>query len=302
MSPARAHTVDGQRVFAVVGLPYAWLVLFFVVPCLFVLKISFAEQLLAQPPYSPLFAPAANGTIAPALHLDSWRYLIEDGLYLRAYLGSIQMAFVTTSVCLLIGYPMAYAIVRAPRAWRMPLLLAVVLPFWTSFLLRIYAWIGLLNQHGLINDALLTLGVIDTPLRLLHTPFAVYVGLVYAYLPFMVLPLYATLEKQDPALLEAAADLGCRPLRAFFAITVPLSLPGILAGSALVFIPVIGEFVIPDLLGGPNTLMIGKVLWDEFFGNRAWPVASAIAIAMLALVVFVLVVRHWLARRVALAA
>jgi putrescine transport system permease protein len=301
MSIARQRSVGGPRAGAVVGLPYAWLGLFFVVPCLLVLKISFAEQLLAQPPYTPLFARTASGGIALAVHLDSWRYLFEDGLYLRAYLGSIQMAFVTTSICLLIGYPMAYAIVRAPRAWRMPLLLAVVLPFWTSFLLRVYAWIGLLNQQGLVNDLLLTFGVIDAPLRLLHTPFAVYLGLVYAYLPFMVLPLYVTLEKQDPALLEAAADLGCRPLRAFFTITVPLSLPGILAGSALVFIPVIGEFVIPDLLGGPNTLMIGKVLWDEFFGNRAWPVACAIAIAMLVLVVLTLQLQRWAARRFALA-
>ena len=299
MSRARLSAPGGRGACAAVGLPYAWLGLFFFLPCLFVLKISFAEQLLAQPPYSPLFAPTANGGVALALHLDSWRYLIEDGLYLRAYLGSIEMAFVTTAICLLLGYPMAYAIVRAPRAWRTPLLLAVVLPFWTSFLLRVYAWIGLLNQHGLINDTLLALGIIDAPLRLLHTPFAVYLGLVYAYLPFMVLPLYVTLEKQDPALIEAATDLGCRPLRAFFAITVPLSLPGIVAGSALVFIPVIGEFVIPDLLGGPNTLMIGKVLWDEFFGNRAWPVASAIAIAMLTLVVLTLFLRRWLARRIA---
>jgi len=301
MSLMRHHSSGGRRACAVVGLPYAWLGLFFFVPCLFVLKISFAEQLLAQPPYSPLFAPTASGGIELTVHFESWRYLLEDRLYLRAYLGSIQMAFVTTTICLLLGYPMAYAIVRAPRAWRMPLLLAVVLPFWTSFLLRVYAWIGLLNQHGLVNDTLLALGVIDAPLRLLYTPFAVYLGLVYAYLPFMVLPLYATLEKQDPTLLEAAADLGCRPLRAFFTITVPLSLPGIVAGSALVFIPVIGEFVIPDLLGGPNTLMIGKVLWDEFFGNRAWPVASAIAIAMLALVVLTLFLQRWVARRVTLA-
>lgn len=276
----------------VIGLPYTWLALFFLLPCLIVLKISFAEQLIAQPPYSPLFERLASGELTVAIHLDSWRLLFADSLYLHAYLGSVWMALVTTGICLLLGYPMAYAIVRAPRYWRVPLLFAVVLPFWTSFLLRVYAWIGLLNQHGVINELLLASGLIEAPLRLLHTPFAVYLGLVYGYLPFMVLPLYAILEKLDPALLEAAADLGCRPWRAFLTITLPLSLPGILAGSALVFIPVLGEFVIPDLLGGPDTLMMGKVLWNEFFANRAWPMAAAIAVAMLALVIVILMLQR----------
>ncbi|MEX2479742.1 MAG: ABC transporter permease subunit [Gammaproteobacteria bacterium] len=281
----------------VIGLPYAWLALFFLLPCLIVLKIFFAEQLVAQPPYSPLFERLANGELSLALHLDSWRLLLTDSLYLHAYLGSIRVALVTTGICLLLGYPMAYAIVRAPRHWRMPLLFAVILPFWTSFLLRVYAWIGLLNQHGVINELLLATGLTDAPLQFLYTPFAVYVGLVYGYLPFMVLPLYAILEKLDPTLLEAAADLGCRPWRAFLTITLPLSLPGLIAGSALVFLPVLGEFVIPDLLGGPDTLMIGKVLWSEFFANRAWPMAAAIAVAMLVLVIVTLMLQRQATRR-----
>lgn len=280
------------------ALPYAWLALFFLVPCVIVLKIAFAAQLVQQPPYTPLFERAADGSLGLALHTESWRQLAADGLYWRAYLGSLAMAATTTLGCLLLGYPMALAIARAPRAWRLPLLLAVVLPFWTSFLLRVYAWMGLLAQQGLVNQFLLALGLVDTPLALLHTPFAVRLGLVYAYLPFMVLPLYVSLEKQDPDLLAAAADLGARPWRSFVRVTLPLSLPGVLAGSALVFIPVLGEFVIPDLLGGPNTLMLGKVLWDEFFANRAWPVAAALALLMLALVAVILVLERRLRQRV----
>lgn len=281
----------------VIGLPYAWLALFFLLPCLIVLKISFAEQLVAQPPYSPLFERLANGELSIALHFDSWRLLFTDSLYLHAYLGSVRIALVTTASCLLLGYPMAYAIVRAPRHWRMPLLFAVILPFWTSFLLRVYAWMGLLNQQGVINQLLLASGLVESPLQFLYTPFAVYLGLVYGYLPFMVLPLYAILEKLDPGLLEAAADLGCRPWRAFLTVTLPLSLPGVIAGCALVFIPVLGEFVIPDLLGGPDTLMMGKVLWSEFFANRAWPMAAVIAVAMLTLVVVVLMLQRRTTRR-----
>jgi len=274
---------DGRRL--VVAVPYGWLILFFVVPFLIVLKISFAESLLAMPPYGPLvdwLGDAANGfKLQITLSLTSFQRLVDDSLYLTAYLSSVQIAAVSTLLCLLIGYPMAYAIARAPEGWRGPLLMMVILPFWTSFLIRVYAWIGILKQNGLLNNFLLWLGVIDQPIEFLYTDFAVYLGITYSYLPFMILPLYATLEKLDPTLLEAAADLGCRPFKAFLKITLPLSLPGILAGALLVFIPAVGEFVIPELLGSPDTLMIGRVLWNEFFANRDWPVASAVAIALL---------------------
>ena len=253
----------------VLALPAAWLALFFLVPFLIVLGISFAEQAVGIPPYRPHW------------NLDSYALLASDALYARAYLDSILYAAFATALALLVGYPMAYAIVRAPKAWRARLLLLVILPFWTSFLIRVYAWIGLLQGNGLVNSALVALGVIRAPLPLLNTLFSVQVGLIYSYLPFIVLPLYAALEKLDPALMEAAADLGCRPSAAFRRVTLPLSLPGLIAGVLLVFIPMCGEFVIPDLLGGPSTLMIGKVLWDEFFTNRDWPVAAAVAVAML---------------------
>jgi putrescine transport system permease protein len=267
------------------AVPYLWLGLFFLVPFLIVLKISLAEQAIGVPPYTALIAHGAGGWSLNAT-IANFQFLLSDSLYLRAYLNAIKFAGVSTLICLLLGYPMAYGIVRAPRSWRGFLLLLVILPFWTSFLIRVYAWIGLLKGNGVINNVLLALGVIHEPLALLNNAFAVYLGIVYSYLPFMVLPLFAQLEKLDPSLLEAAADLGCRPWRAFLSITLPLSLPGIAAGTLLVFIPAVGEFVIPDLLGGPDTLMIGKVLWDEFFTNRDWPVASAVAVAML---VFLLV-------------
>ncbi len=266
----------------VIALPYLWLVLFFLVPFLIVLKISLAETAIGVPPYTPLFVTDEAGWHVGAT-LDNYAFLLSDSLYAKAYLNAIKFAGVAMVMCLLIGYPMAYGIVRAPAAWRGPLLLAVILPFWTSFVIRVYAWIGLLKGNGLINNLLVTLGLVHDPLPLLNNAFSVYLGLVYSYLPFMVLPLYTALEKLDPTLLEAAADLGCRPMRAFYRVTLPLSLPGIVAGCLLVFIPAVGEFVIPDLLGGPNTLMIGKVLWDEFFTNRAWPIAAAVAIAMLLL-------------------
>jgi putrescine transport system permease protein len=283
---------EARRRWAVLALPYAWLALFFLVPFAIVLKISLAEQAIGVPPYTPLFATGEDGTRLQAT-IGSYLFLFGDSLYLRAYLNAIKFAGVATLCCLLLGYPMAYGIVRAPRAWRGMLLLMVILPFWTSFLIRVYAWIGLLKGNGLINNLLLATGLIDAPLALLNNAFAVYLGIVYSYLPFMVLPLYAALERLDPALLEAAADLGCRPWQAFYRVTLPLSLPGIAAGALLVFIPAVGEFVIPDLLGGPDTLMIGKVLWDEFFTNRDWPVASAVAVAMLVL----LLVPMGLARR-----
>ena len=292
--------LGGRR--GVIALPYLWLALFFLVPFLIVLKISFAEQLIAQPPYSALIERTASGYLTVKLNLANYRFLIDDALYWKTYLKSIEVAFFSALICLVIGYPMAYAMARAPSAWRNVLLMLVILPFWTSFLLRVYAWIGLLNNNGIINNLLIALGIIDTPIVMMRTNFAVYVGIVYSYLPFMILPLYATLEKLDTTLLEAAADLGCRPLRAFLGITLPLSVPGIIAGFSLVFIPALGEFVIPDLLGGSDTLMIGKVLWDEFFTNRAWPVASAVAIAMLSLVVLIMALQSWLQRRAAAAA
>ena len=275
---------ENTRRRAMLALPYAWLALFFLVPFLIVLKISLAETAIGVPPYTPLLERGEQGW---SLHgsLANYQFLLGDSLYLRAYLNAIKFAAVSTLICLLLGYPMAYGVVRAPRRWRGLLLLLVILPFWTSFLIRVYAWIGLLKGNGLINNLLLALGIVDEPLALLNNAFAVYLGIVYSYLPFMVLPLYAALERLDPTLLEAAADLGCRPSRAFLRVTLPLSLPGVAAGALLVFIPAVGEFVIPDLLGGPDTLMIGKVLWDEFFTNRDWPVASAVAIAMLVLLI-----------------
>ena len=267
---------------AVIAGPYLWLCLFAVLPLAIVLKISFAESVLGIPPYTPLID--TSGDVAEwAGTLENYERLISDSLYGRAYFSSIVYAAGTTGLCLLLGYPMAYAIARVPAAWRVTLLMLVILPFWTSFLLRVYAWIGLLKGNGLVNNALLWLGLVSEPLPLLNNSFSVYVGLVYGYLPFMVLPLYAQLEKLDWTLLEAAADLGARPWRAFLSVTLPLSAPGIAAGSLLVFIPAVGEFVIPELLGGPDTLMIGKVLWDEFFENHDWPAASAVAVAMLML-------------------
>ena len=281
----------------VIAVPYLWLGLFFLLPFLIVLKISFADQLIAQPPYSALLAWTQEGYLTLKLNIGNYLFLVGDPLYVNAYLRSLEVAFFSACLCLAIGYPMAYAMARADPAWRNLLLMLVILPFWTSFLLRVYAWIGLLNSSGVINNVLLWLGLIDEPLALMRTNLAVYIGIVYSYLPFMVLPLYSVLEKMDPALLEAAADLGCRPFKAFLTVTLPLSVPGIVAGFSLVFIPALGEFVIPDLLGGSETLMIGKVLWDEFFGNRAWPIASAVAIAMLALVLLVMVFQSWLQRR-----
>ena len=269
----------------VILLPYLWLVLFFLIPFVFVLKISLAESLIAIPPYSSLIEWTEDAYLRITLVFDNFAFILEDDIYWRAYLNSIKIAGISTVFCLLIGYPMAYGIARASPAWRNSLLLLIILPFWTSFLLRVYAWMGLLKNTGLINNTLTALGIIDEPLFMMNTDFAVYVGIVYTYLPFMILPLYANLEKHDQSLLEAAADLGCRPWKAFLVVTLPLSLPGMIAGAMLVFIPAVGEFVIPALLGSADTLMIGRVLWDEFFANRDWPVASAVAVAMLVLLV-----------------
>jgi putrescine transport system permease protein len=273
---------SGRRLVA--GIPLLWLLLLFLIPFLIVFRISFSEVRLAIPPYTPLIA-WHHGSPTLEVHTSAYAFLFTDPLYVSSYLYSLKVAAVSTLCCLLVGYPMAYAIARARAATRSVLLMLIVLPFWTSFLLRVYAWIGLLKNNGVINNVLLYLGVIHQPLTLLQTDFAVYVGIVYSYLPFFILPLYANLEKMDWQLLEAAEDLGCRPWQAFYKITLPLSRNGILAGSMLVFIPAVGEFVIPALLGGPNALMIGRVLWDEFFSNRAWPVASAVAILLLLLLV-----------------
>ena len=272
----------GRRLVA--GVPTAWLVLLFLVPFLIVFRISFSEVRLAIPPYTPLIS-FHHGRAALEVHASAYSFLFTDPLYASSYLYSLKVAAVSTLCCLALGYPMAYAIARSRAASRSVLLMLIVLPFWTSFLLRVYAWIGLLKNNGVINNVLLYLGVIHHPLALLQTDFAVYIGIVYSYLPFMILPLYANLEKHDPALLEAAADLGARPWRAFLSITVPLSLPGIAAGSLLVFIPAVGEYVIPTLLGRTDQIMIGRVLSDEFFQNRDWPVASAVAILILLLLI-----------------
>ncbi len=273
-----------------IAVPFGWLLLFFLVPFLFVLKISLAQSVLALPPFTALAAWVADPAFEEyrldiTIHLTSYVRLVSDSLYVAAYLNSIKIASIATGLCLVIAYPMAYGIARATPRWRNVLLLLIILPFWTSFLIRVYAWMGILKQNGLMNNVLVWLGVVDQPVQFLYTEFAIYLGITYSYLPFMVLPLYATLEKLDRSLLEAAADLGCRPFRAFATITLPLSMPGVIAGSLLVFIPAVGEFVIPELLGGASTLMIGKVLWNEFFANRDWPMASAVAIALLVILV-----------------
>jgi putrescine transport system permease protein len=273
----------GRRL--VVGLPALWLTLFFLAPFVIVFKISFSEVRMAIPPFAPLWESVAGQGLRITVSLANYIGLVHDGLYASAYLDSIRVAAVSTVLCLLIGFPVALAIARSRGAARDLGLLLVILPFWTSFLLRVYAWIGLLKSDGVINHLLLALGLIERPITLLQTDFALYVGIVYSYLPFMILPLYANLEKHDATLLEAAADLGARPLRAFLRVTLPLSLPGVVAGSLLVFIPAVGEYVIPTLLGRTDQLMIGRVLSDEFFENRDWPVASAVAIVMLVLLV-----------------
>jgi len=265
----------------VTSVPYLWLLLFFLVPFVIVLKISFSSSQIAMPPYVPLFHWASEKVLQVQLNLGNFLFLVEDNLYIKAYLNSIKVAAVSTLLCLLIGYPIAYSMARSSTSTRNILLLLVTLPFFTSFLLRVYAWIGILKNNGLLNNLLMSLGIIHEPIQMLQTDFAVYVGIVYSYLPFMILPLYANLEKMDLTLLEAAADLGCKPWQAFLKITLPLSVHGILAGCLLVFIPAVGEFVIPSLLGDPGMLMIGKVLWTEFFNNRDWPIASAVAIALL---------------------
>jgi len=291
---ARLTQATGRRLVA--GVPVLWLLLLFLIPFIIVFRISFSEVRLAIPPYTPLIS-WRHGAPSLELYGSAYSFLFTDPLYISSYLYSLKVAAVSTLCCLCIGYPMAYAIARSGAASRPVLLMLVVLPFWTSFLLRVYAWIGLLKNNGVINNALMYLGVIHHPVALLQTDFAVYIGIVYSYLPFMILPLYANLEKHDMALLEAAADLGARPLRAFLRITLPQSFAGILAGSLLVFIPAVGEYIIPTLLGRTDQLMIGRVLSDEFFENRDWPVASAVAILILLLLVMPIMLFQRLERR-----
>ena len=266
-------------------IPFAWLLVFFLAPFFLVLKISVAETIIASPPFTPMIEWVDEGIMHVRVVVDNYAYLWEDDLYVNTYLNSLKISIVSTILCLLLGYPIAYAIVRSSHTTKHILLMLIILPFWTSFLLRVYAWLGLLADQGTINDLLLALGIIDEPIRMLYTTFAVYVGIVYTYVPFMILPLYANMEKLDWELLEAAADLGAKPMSTFFTVTLPLTLPGIIAGSLLVFIPATGEYVIPDLLGGGNVLMIGRVLYNEFNANVDWPVASAVAIALLILLV-----------------
>ncbi len=265
--------------------PLLFLLVFFLIPYTFALKISVAESTISVPPFSNLFTRMPDGHLAITFNWDSYQYLLTDDVYILSYAYSLRTAFFSTLICLILGYPMAYAMARARKSLQNILLLIVILPFWTSFLLRIYALEGIIRENGLLNTVLLRIGVIDHPLQIMQTTAAVYIGIVYSYLPFMILPLYVTLEKLDVALLEAAGDLGSPPWKAFLDIPWPLSLPGVIAGTMLTFIPAIGEFVIPSLLGGPDSLMIGRVLWDEFFGNHDWPVASAVAVVFLVLLV-----------------
>lgn len=268
----------------IAALPYGWLLLFFAVPFLMVLKISFAEPASAIPPYLPLWS-YGDGILNLKLNLGNFQFIADDPLYVSAYLQSLKVAAISTFLCLCLGYPMAYAIAEASPEARVGLMLLIMMPTWTAILIRVYAWMGILSNNGLLNGFLLWAGLIDAPLEILNTDAAVYIGIVYSYLPFMIMPLYANLVKHDRSLIEAAQDLGAGRIKSFWQITVPLSKSGVLAGSMLVFIPVIGEFVIPELMGGPGTLMIGKVLWQEFFTNRDWPIASSLAVIMLAILV-----------------
>ncbi len=268
----------------VIGVPFIWLFMFFMLPFFIVLKISFAEADVAIPPYTEIYS-FVEQKLQVLLNLGNYAMLAGDELYIAAYLGSLKMALISTILCLLIGYPMAYAIASARKEMQTVLVLLIMMPTWTAILIRVYAWMGILSNNGLLNGFLMTMGWIDEPLQILNTNLAVYIGVVYSYLPFMILPLYANLVKHDNSLLEAASDLGSSTFNSFWKITIPLSKNGIVAGCMLVFIPVVGEFVIPELLGGPETLMIGKVLWQEFFNNRDWPVASALAVVMLLILI-----------------
>jgi putrescine transport system permease protein len=291
---AHEKTVAGRAWNAVAGrlvilVPYLWLLFFFLAPFVIVFKISLSQTAIAMPPYYPVLslAEGVSGLLEQLrqLSIDNYVWLTEDALYFNAYVSSVVIAAISTFLTLLVGYPIAYGMARAPASLRPTLLMLVILPFWTSFLIRVYAWIGILKPEGLLNQFLMALNIVDSPLIILNTHTAIFIGIVYSYLPFMILPLYSSLEKMDYSLIEAAKDLGCTPNGAFWKITFPLSLPGVIAGCMLVFIPAVGEFVIPDLLGGSQTLMIGKTLWNEFFANRDWPVSSAVAVILLLILI-----------------
>jgi putrescine transport system permease protein len=278
-----------MRRWLVISVPYLWLLIFFLVPFFIVFKISLSDTAISIPPYTPVFditqGWAGIVEFFSKLDFENYVFIMQDSLYVNAYWSALKIAGISTFITLLVAYPIAYGMARAPKEWQPTLVMFVILPFWTSFLIRVYAWIGILKKEGLLNMFLMNLGVISEPLTIMNTTTAVYIAIVYSYLPFMILPLYASLEKINPALLEAAADLGSPPWKAFWQVTFPLSLPGVLAGCFLVFIPATGEFVIPDLLGGSETLMIGKTLWNEFFANRDWPVSSAVAVVLLLVLV-----------------
>ncbi|PKP75407.1 MAG: putrescine/spermidine ABC transporter permease [Alphaproteobacteria bacterium HGW-Alphaproteobacteria-6] len=280
--------MNPRRLF-VIGLPYLWLLALFLVPFFIVLKIALSDTAVSIPPYTPVLDLAAGWQgvkdFWAGLDLENFVFLTEDALYWKAYLSSLQIAAISTVIALLVGYPIAYAMAQASDEWRPTLMMLIILPFWTSFLIRVYSWIGILSNEGFLNQFLLWSGLSSTPLAIMNTTTAVYIGIVYTYLPFMVLPIYAALEKMDGSLIEAAEDLGCSRISAFWLVTLPLSRPGVIAGCFLVFIPALGEFVIPSILGGSRTLMIGKVLWEEFFSNRDWPVASAVAVVLLLLLI-----------------
>ena len=285
----------------VIVIPYAWLLIFFLAPFLIVFRISLSTKALSVPPYDPSFAWADSfgdwWDKLQAMSFDNYVWLTGDPLYMNAYIQSLQIAGISTLLTLIIAYPIAYGMAQAPRTIRPTLLMLVILPFWTSFLIRVYSWMSILSTTGLLNQLLMTLGIIHEPLVILNTNTAVYIGMVYSYLPFMILPLYSALEKMDDTLIEAAQDLGCTRIGAFWRVTFPLSIPGVIAGCMLVFIPAVGEFVIPDLLGGSETLMIGKVLWTEFYSNTDWPLASAVAtILLLVLVVPIVFFQHFQAK------
>ena len=269
----------------VIIVPYVWLLVFFLIPFAIVFKISLSQTAIAMPPYTPVFGVDSFSDAVKQLNFDNYVWLTEDALYFNAYVSSVVIAAISTFLTLLIAYPIAYGMARAPLTIRPTLLMLVILPFWTSFLIRVYAWIGILKPEGLLNQVLLATGIISEPLIILNTHTAIFIGIVYSYLPFMILPLYSSLEKMDYSLIEAAQDLGCPPINAFWKITFRLSLPGVVAGCMLVFIPAVGEFVIPDLLGGSETLMIGKTLWNEFNANRDWPVSSAVAVILLLILI-----------------
>lgn len=288
MAMASSENKQSPTRWLVVAVPYLWLLLFFAAPFFIILKISLSDTAIAMPPYVPVFEGFGQiGDYLSQLDFENYLFLTEDALYIDAYLSSLRIAFVSTFILLLIGYPMALAMARASSTIRPTLVMLVILPFWTSFLIRVYAWIGILKPEGLLTVFLQWLGLMspDQQVDIFRTETAVFIGMVYSYLPFMVLPLYSALEKLDNTLLEAATDLGCPPWKAFWKITFPLSMPGVIAGSMICFIPITGEFVIPDLLGGAETLMIGKTLWTEFFGNRDWPLASAVAVLLLLVLV-----------------